>query len=201
MDGGVDGDFGLQHTADHALHPVDLGGGGDFQGVVQAAALHQFDIHQVGGPHLHDGQGVLGREDALVGQNGDVGPLGDVFQPGKVVGLDGLLHKLNVQPLVLHLVQQADGLLGFPALIGVDADAGLVPDGLADGGQPGHVQLRVGPHLDLQGVVAPLHRVDGIPGHLLRGIHADGDIGNNLFPGPAHQLVDRNPIQLAVQVP
>ena len=117
------------------------------------------------------------------------------------MGLYRLLHKFDVQPLVLHLVQQPDRLLGLPALIGVDADTGFVPNGLADGGEPGHVQLRIGPHLDLQGIVASLHRVDGIPGHLLRGIDADGDIGNNLFPGPAHQLVDRNPIQLAIQVP
>ena len=42
------------------------------------------------------------------------------------MGLDRLLHELDVQAPVLHLVEQLDGLLGAPGLVGIDADANVV---------------------------------------------------------------------------
>ena len=201
MDSGIDRNLGLQHAADHALHAVNLRRRGNLQGVVKPAALHQLNVHQIGGPHLHNRQSVLGGKHALVSQHGNIGAFGDVLQALKIVGLDGLLYKLDVQPLVLHLVQQPDRLLGLPALVGINADAGLVSNGLPDSGKPGHVQFGVSPNLNFQGIVAPLHRVDGIPGHLFGGIDADGNVSDDLFPGTTHQLVDRNLVQLAVQVP
>ena len=180
MDRRVDADLGLQHAADHALHAVDLGGGGDFQGVIQAAALHQLDVHHVCGAHLHDLQSVLRGEHALVGQNGDVGALSDVLQALKVVGLDGLLHEFDVQALVLHLVEQLDGLLGAPGLVGIDADANVVAYLSADRHETGHIQRGIGAHLDLQGVIAAVYCVAGVTGHLFGGIDADGDVGDNL---------------------
>ena len=79
---------------------------------------------------------------------------GDVLHPLQIGGGDRLLHKLDVEALVLHLVQDADGLLGVPGLVGVNADADVLAHGLADGGQTGHIQLRVNADLDFQAIVA-----------------------------------------------
>ncbi len=61
----------------------------NLEGVVQAAALHQLDVHEVCGSHLHDGQCVLRGEHALVGQHRHIGALGNILQAFKIVGLDG----------------------------------------------------------------------------------------------------------------
>ena len=73
LHGGVDRDLCFQHTADHALHAVHLSGGGNAQGIGDAAALHQLDVHQVGRAGLHDPQGICRAEHALVGQHGHIG--------------------------------------------------------------------------------------------------------------------------------
>src|SRR5699024_11770417 len=80
LHGGVHRDLGLQHAADHALHPVDLGGGGDAEGAGQAAALHQLDVDVVGRPALEDAQGVGGAEHAFVGHHRHPAVAGDVGQ-------------------------------------------------------------------------------------------------------------------------
>ena len=59
------------------------------------------------------------------------------------MGAYGLFHKLNVQTKLLHLIQNLHGLLGRPCLIGVDADNGVLANGIAHGAEPGDVQLRV----------------------------------------------------------
>ena len=126
---------------------------------------------------------------------------GDVLHPLQVCRRDGLLHELDVQPLVLHLVQDADGLLGVPGLVRVDADADLSAHCLADCGQPGHIQFRVDADLDLQAVVPAGDGGAGIPRHLLRRIHADGDVGDDVLPGTAQHPVDWGVVLLAQQVP
>lgn len=78
------------------------------------------------------------------------------MQPIKVVGLDRLLHELDVQALVLHLVEQLDGLLGAPGLVGIDADANIVAYLFADRHETGHIQRGIGAHLDLHGVIPAL---------------------------------------------
>ena len=79
-----------------------------------------------------------------------------MLQPLKAVGLDRLLHELDVQALVLHLVEQLDGLLGAPGLVGIDADANVVAYLFADRHETGHIQRGIGAHLDLQGVIPAL---------------------------------------------
>lgn len=49
----------------------------------------------------------------------------DKLQAVQIPPLDRLLHQLNVEPLGLHLLQQAHCLAGRPRLVGVDADDGL----------------------------------------------------------------------------
>ena len=117
------------------------------------------------------------------------------------MGLDRLLHELDVQALLLHPVQDAHGFLRGPALIRVDADAGLLGHGGADGAQAGDVLFRLLAHLDLQAVVAAVDGVQGVAHHLLGVVHADGDVGDDGLLRAAHQLVDRDLIQLAIQVP
>ena len=201
MYGGVDGNLGFQHTADHALHAEALGGRGDFQGVVQTAALHELNINEVRRPHLHDGHGVLGREHRLVRQHRHVAALGNVFQALKVVGLDGLLHKLDVQPLLLHFVQDFDRFLGPPGLIGVDADDHILTHCPPDCCQPGHIQLRIYAHLHFQTVVAPVKGDKGILYHRLRVVDGDGNVRYDFLASAAHELVDRNAVKLTVQIP
>ena len=72
------------------------------------------------------------------------------------MGLDRLLHELDVQALVLHLVEQLDGLLGAPGLVGIDVDANVVAYLFADRHETGHIQRGIGAHLDLQGVIPAL---------------------------------------------
>src|SRR5699024_8970713 len=181
--------------------PVDLGGRGDAEGVGQPAALHQLDVDVVGRPALEDAHGVGGAENALVGHHRHPAVAGDIGQALQVAGGDGLLHQLEVQALVLHLVQDADGLAGRPCLVGVDADADILPHRLADGGQAGGVQGGVHPYLDLEAVVAPGHSLHGVQRHLAGRVDADGEVRHQGAPGPAQQLVDRDLVQLAVKVP
>ena len=82
-----------------------------------------------------------------------------------------------------------------------DADADLFPHRPADGGQPRGVEGGVRPDLDLEAVVAAGDGVAGVPGHLLGRVDADGDVGDQLPPGAAQQLVHRDAVQLAVEVP
>ena len=198
---GVDRDLRFQHTADHALHAVHLSGGGNAQGIGDAAALHQLDVHQVGRAGLHDPQGICRAEHALVGQHGHIGMAGDILHPLKVCGGHGLLHELNVQPLLLHLVQDADRLLGVPGLIGIDAELDVPAHGLPHRGKAGHIQFRVNAYLDLQAVVAALDGGAGIPGHLLRRVDTDGDIGHDVPAGTAQHPVNRGTVLLAQQIP
>ena len=179
MHGGIHADLGFQHTADHALHAVHLGSGCDLEGVVQAAALHQLDVHEVCGSHLHDGQCVLRGEHALVGQHRHIGALGNILQAFKIVGLDRLLHEFKIKALLLHSVQDAHGFLGSPALICVDADAGLLGHSTADGAQACNILFRLLAHLDLQAVVAAVDGVQGIAHHLFGVVDADGDVGDD----------------------
>ena len=201
MHGGVHADLGFQHAADHALHAVHLGGRCDLEGVVQAAALHQLDVHEVCGSHLHDGQCVLRGEHALVGQHRHIGALGNILQAFKIVGLDRLLHEFDIKALLLHSVQDAHGFLGGPALICVDADAGLLGHSTADGAQACNILFRLLAHLDLQAVVAAVDGVQGIAHHLFGVVDADGDVGDDGLLCAAHQLVHRDFVQLAVQIP
>ena len=117
------------------------------------------------------------------------------------MGLYRLLYEFDVQPFLLHLVQQTYCLLGLPALICVDADTGIVADRLAYRSQSRHIQFRMGAHLDFQRVIAPADSIHRIPGHFIRIVYADGDIGDDLFAAAAQQLVDRNLVKLSVQIP
>ena len=121
MHGGVHGNLRFQHAADHARHAVHLGRGRDLQRRIQAAALHQLDVDQVGRAHLHDFERVRGRKYAFVGQHRHAAALGDVFKTLEIVRGHGLLHEFNIQTAILHGVQDAHGLLGLPRLIRVDA--------------------------------------------------------------------------------
>lgn len=74
---------------------------------------------------LQDGHGVLGGEHALVRHDRHRRMGRDKLQAVQIPPLDRLLHQLNVEPLGLHLLQQAHCLAGRPRLVGVDADDGL----------------------------------------------------------------------------
>lgn len=112
------------------------------------------------------------------------------------MGFDRLLHELDVQALVLHLVEQLDGLLGAPGLVGIDADANVVAYLFADRHETGHIQRGIGAHLDLQGVIAAVYCVAGVTGHLFGGIDADGDVGDNLGAATPQKLIHNGPITL-----
>ena len=201
MHGGIDGNLCFQHTADHALHAEHFRRGGNFQGVVNAAALHQLDVNEVSRAHLQNGHGVFRGEYGLVRQHRHIAPVGDVFQSGKVMGAYGLFHKLNVQTKLLHLIQNLHGLLGRPCLIGVDADDDVLAHGIAHGAEPGDVQLRVYADLHFQAVIAPGNGFQGIADHGVRVVDGDGDIGDDLLPPTAQKLVNRDIVQLPVQIP
>ena len=117
------------------------------------------------------------------------------------MGFHRLLHQLNIQPLLLHFVQDFYGLLGLPGLIGVDADDHVLAHGVADCRQPGHVQFRIHAHLHFQAVVAPVNGNQGVLHHGLRVVDGNGDIRHDLFAGAAHELVDGNLVKLSIQIP
>ena len=117
------------------------------------------------------------------------------------MGLDRLLHEFEIKALLLHSVQDAHGFLRGPALICVDADAGLLGHSTADGAQACNILFRLLAHLDLQAVVAAVDGVQGIAHHLFGVVDADGDVGDDGLLCAAHQLVHRDFVQLAVQIP
>ena len=200
MHGGVHADFGLEHTADHALHAVDLGGGGDPQRVVETAALHELNVDQVRRAHLHNRHRVLGGEYAFIRHDRDVGALGHVAQALKVAALDRLLDELNVKATFLHLVEELNRLLGGPRLVRVDAQADIGAGSLAHGGKARDVKRRVDADLDLERVVAAGDGGQGVARHLFRVVDADGDVGGDLLSARAEELIDRRAQHLAVQV-
>ena len=117
------------------------------------------------------------------------------------MGAYGLLHKLDVQPELLHLVQNFHGLLGRPRLVGVDADDDVLAHGVAHGAEPGNVQLRIDAHLHFQVVIATGDGFQGIADHGIRVVDGDGDIGDDLLPPAAQELVNGDLVQLPVQIP
>ena len=117
------------------------------------------------------------------------------------MSLDRLLHQFDVQPLLLHFVQDFHGFLGLPGLIGVDADHHVLAHSPPDCCQPGHIQFRVHAHLHFQAVIAPVNGDESVLHHGFRVIDGDGKVCHNLLPSAAHKLVDGNAVQLAVQIP
>ena len=124
-----------------------------------------------------------------------------VFQAFEILGLHRLLCKFDSQPLFLHLVQNTDCLFRCPCLVRVDSDGNVRSCRLADCRKTFHIQRRIHAHLDFQAVIPPLYRLPGVLCHLLRIVDADRQVCADLPPASPQKLVNRDMVQLSVQVP
>ena len=98
---------------------------------------------------LYDAESILRAEDRLIGKNRDKAVLGDVLQTVKIGSLDRLLNELKSKAFFLHLIQYADGLLGSPRLVGINADPDVRAYGIPDSGKTLYIQRRIDSDLGL----------------------------------------------------
>ena len=157
MGAGADGDLALQHTADHALHTVGLGDGTDLQCLIDAASLHQLDIDQVSGSALDQLDGILRGEYTFIGQDRRGHLPGDKLHPSKIMGVDRLLHQVDIQASVLHGADDTDRIFRCPSLVGIHTQDHVGAHRLADGLDAGHVLQAFLAHLDLQDIKSVGH--------------------------------------------
>ena len=149
---------------------------------------------------LHDAQRIGGGEDSLVGEDGNVALSRDVGESVNVGGSDGLLHQLDIEPLLCHLGEDADGLARTPCLIGVNADAHVFADRVADGDETGDIERGINSYLDLERVVAATDGIACVARHLLGRIDADRDVGHDAVPCSAEQFVYGDVPELPVEI-
>ena len=111
LHGCVDRDLGFQHTADHALHAVDLRRRGNAEGVGDAAALHQLDVHEMAAPVCMMRRASAGLNTLSSASTGTLAWRVTYCIPSRSAAGTGSLNELDVQALLLHLVEDTDSLL------------------------------------------------------------------------------------------
>ena len=94
----------------------------------------------------------------------------DGLEPDRVPGDHGLFDELDLERL--HALEGVDGLWDRPALVGVDPEADVGPDGLADGLDPGDILVGVQPDLGLEVLVAVGRMLLRFGGHDLGRVDA-----------------------------
>ena len=193
-------DARFEHAADHAVHPVERGEIGGEDGAGQPAGLHQLDVDDVGGAHSHQVQHFLRPEHAFIGHHRGVDALGDVLEALEVACLHRLFEQFQADAGVLQRVHGVHRLFRGPALVGIKAQQGAVPDRGVDRLDPLHVQPDVLAHLDLERAEAALDRGKRLGHHLVDVVHADGDVGADDRLAAAQHLVERCAVVLAPQV-
>ena len=90
-----------------------------------------------------------------------------------------LFDKLDIKPLLLHLIEDPDCFLRLPCLVCIDSQLSPASDRIPDRGKALNIKLRVHSYLYLKCVVTAVYGGNGITGHLLRAVHADRDISDD----------------------
>ena len=95
--------------------------------------------------------------------------------------LHRLFHQLGLHALILQQTDDADRILGTPALICLDPDTDARSDGLADSQQTIHIFEPLLTDIHIQDAEAVLNGLHTVAQHLIDGIVADG-VGSLDFP-------------------
>ena len=124
----------------------------------------------------------------------------DLFQAVEVSGCHGLFDQFDSEAGVFHAADEADGFFRLPALVGVEADSDVRPDGLADGGDALEVHGRVDADFQFQVAVAARNGLDGVGSHRVRRVDADGEVRGDARLAAAEEAVQGQAVTLAEEV-
>ena len=158
---------------------------GDPDGVEDAAGLHELDVEKVtsvGPDELH---GVGRPEDGFIGHDRDRALFADGPEAGRVPGHHRLFDQLD--PEFIHAAEGVDRLRHAPALVGVDPQVDVGPDGLPNGLDPGDILVGIETDLGLERFIAPARVLPGVRGHGRGRVDARRHVGLEGRLVPAEQ--------------
>ena len=122
-------------------------------------------------------------EEVLAQRNGDGGVSAQLLVAQHVVGIQGLLHPVEVQ--VFQETAAGHGFGRGPAQVGVDHELDVLPHRLPHRSDPRHVfRAALLAHLDLDSGDSPVDATGGLPDHLLEAVVQPAAVGV-VHGGPA----------------